>query len=104
MKDLGFSTEKLLTVRCLAVRLDTLLNISVCLNSHYFIFFLGTNGDHFTYDTTWGGLVTINAMNDHSSDFGQVRFRQLHFGQSTFCPKTRGDASLDGSSREKLSV
>ena len=32
----------------------------------------GTNGDHFTYDTTWGGLVTINAMNDHAADFGQV--------------------------------
>ena len=34
--------------------------------------FLGTNSDHFTYDQTWGGLITINAMNDGGADFGQV--------------------------------
>jgi hypothetical protein len=27
--------------------------------------------DHFTYDTTWGGLITTNAMDDGGADFGQ---------------------------------
>lgn len=44
----------------------------------------GTNGDHFTYDTTWGGLVTINAMNDHSSDFGQGVYNDHHFHYGYF--------------------
>jgi hypothetical protein len=27
--------------------------------------------DHFTYDTTWGGLITTKAMDDGGADFGQ---------------------------------
>jgi endo-1,3(4)-beta-glucanase len=33
----------------------------------------GTNSDHFTYDTTWGGLITTKAMDDGGADFGQGR-------------------------------
>ena len=36
----------------------------------------GTNGDHFTYDTTWGGLITTKAMDDGGADFGQEQSSQ----------------------------
>ncbi len=33
--------------------------------------------DHFTYDTTWGGLITTNAMDDGGADFGQGHISQI---------------------------
>jgi len=39
----------------------------------------GTNGDYFTYDTTWGGLITRKAMDDGGADFGQGMYNDHHF-------------------------
>jgi len=44
----------------------------------------GTNGDHFTYDTTWGGLVTTKAMDDGGADFGQGMYNDHHFHYGYF--------------------
>jgi len=44
----------------------------------------GTNDDHFTYDTTWGGLITRKAMDDGGADFGQGMYNDHHFHYGYF--------------------
>ena len=39
----------------------------------------GTNPDTLLYDTTWGGLVSTNGLNDPNADFGMAYFQDHHF-------------------------
>lgn len=64
----------------------------------------GTNSDYFTYDTTWGGLITINAMNDGSADFGQGLYNDHHFHYGYFMYAAGVLAKADPSWAEKWRV
>ncbi|KYF54174.1 hypothetical protein BE08_13360 [Sorangium cellulosum] len=44
----------------------------------------GTNENPFLYDTTWGGLVTTNGLEDKGADFGQGYYNDHHFHYGYF--------------------
>merc|ERR550519_567174 len=39
----------------------------------------GSNGDRLVYDRTWGGLVSLNGLNDQNADFGKGMYNDHHF-------------------------
>jgi endo-1,3(4)-beta-glucanase len=39
----------------------------------------GTNGDYLVYETTWGGVCSLNGLNDHNADFGNGMYNDHHF-------------------------
>ena len=39
----------------------------------------GTNGDKLVYDSTWGGVVSLNGLNDQHADFGNGMYNDHHF-------------------------
>ena len=39
----------------------------------------GTNGDYLVYDQTWGGVLTLNGVNDEQADFGNGMYNDHHF-------------------------
>jgi len=44
----------------------------------------GTNGNPFTYETQWGGIVTKNGAADVSADYGNGYFQDHHFHYGYF--------------------
>ena len=44
----------------------------------------GTNGNHFVYDDTWGGVVTTNALASPSAEFGAGHYNDHHFHYGYF--------------------
>ena len=41
--------------------------------------FGGTNGDKLVYEQVWGGVCSLNGLNDHNADFGNGMYNDHHF-------------------------
>jgi len=39
----------------------------------------GTNGDKLVYEQVWGGVCSLNGLNDHNADFGNGMYNDHHF-------------------------
>ena len=39
----------------------------------------GTNGDKLVYEQTWGGVCSLNGLNDQNADFGNGMYNDHHF-------------------------
>ncbi|MEW6284295.1 MAG: glycosyl hydrolase, partial [Candidatus Eremiobacterota bacterium] len=66
----------------------------------------GANSDPLRYDTTWGGLVALNGVNDVHADFGAGYYNDHHFhyGYLVYAAAclSRADPAWESAHREKL--